>query len=380
MSTCIVCQREVYKDNKCIFYIDKNDWYVDSFNNKIWDDDLVSNFWKEIRNSVIYTDEEEIDCSNFIFPIFELSDSRKQFLKPLKNLNYNECTPAPMDFNFWKKNMNVGFKKDISFLNAIFLDDASFSAISSIFQEGVGRPTIYKRISFQNAKFFGLADFKGINFKDIVDFRFFECNEVDFSGCSFHEYFTMDYSKIFKSFKISGRGIENISICNAEINNFNLDIDDKNYVSSFNYNPEKQKYNLELSGINFSGSICINDRSDGKYIKKLVIKDTKFSSASTLTLSNFDLETLELVNVVNLSSLITIRNIKIKDKLIFKNISFKNAEFIDFFANAKDCKIEINNTSILNSKLLNFEINSITEDNTNSSRAIYQQIKSAYDS
>ena len=374
MSTCVICDRTVYKEsNKCLFHVDKGDWFANHSNHKTWNNNLVTIFWKEIRELVADQSLDEIDFSYFIFPQFEVSNANKQLVIPPENEKYDECLIAPFDFNFWKKGSKIGFEKDVTFLYATFLDDASFSALTQLTEKGQRRPIIYKRICFQSAKFFGLADFSHVYFKGISDFFYFECEEANFNGCTFPDLFLLDGAKIFKSIKLSGDGIENISFNSLEANDFELNI------SNTRSKNMPQKQSLNLYGMKFNGNVIINDKSNSNIIKELVIKQTSFLSGSTLTLSDFNLKKLEFMDITNLSSLITIRNIHIQDKLTFQNLSFQNTEFIDFFANTKDCNIIMNQITILKSKFINFKINSINKNDIDSSRVVYQQIKSAYD-
>ncbi len=122
------CRKSVFqKNDKCIFHCEKEEgvWFDSKNDKKVWRDDLVEKFWKEIREKKMA--KEDYNFSYFIFP---------------KSEEYNE-----KGFNFWQ-NKNFQFSDGVKFNYSVFLSDIYF--INIVFKDWN---------EFSNTKFKGTVRF-----------------------------------------------------------------------------------------------------------------------------------------------------------------------------------------------------------------------------
>lgn len=135
------------------FKSNKSDWIPDqSLGENLWDEDLVLEFWKRMRE---YTSTfNDWNFEGFIFPKFETRSSH------LPHEAIKE------DRSFWKENCESIFEQGVSFNNCTFLGFCDF----------------------ENVKFYEKADFRNSKFISETSFNFAEFKRgVSFSLCQFQD-------------------------------------------------------------------------------------------------------------------------------------------------------------------------------------------------
>ncbi len=176
------CGEQQFQDSdKCIFHCEKEEgvWYtVDGEGKKKWDDELVKEFWEEVRDKKMKN--RYCDFSWFIFPEFENREYEKEKLS--------------INSNFWKKgdgeyidgNCFLKLNNDIKFRETIFLDYAVFSNICFEKKISFHEAVFYNNVFFDKSHFYNncnlqeVTSLEEISFVDTIFFK-----EVDFSSSVF---------------------------------------------------------------------------------------------------------------------------------------------------------------------------------------------------
>ncbi len=148
------CEYEKFKNSdKCIFHCEKEDWYTTNTDgSKKWNDGLVSEFWKEIREKKIKN--EDYYFSYYIFPEFE------------------EYSGINNPFNFFT------FEKVLDFSNSKFLGNANFSNIQFKKDVYFTSSIFYEWVDFNLSTFEKTAYLNSINFHNNVFFEKTKFKEV----------------------------------------------------------------------------------------------------------------------------------------------------------------------------------------------------------
>jgi uncharacterized protein YjbI with pentapeptide repeats len=135
------------------FQAEKEDWYEevnkDGEVEKKWDEEKVNVFWELVRSVLMPRFKERYfyDFNYFIFPRAE------EFM-----LQLDSHGVTLQSENFWYIHEEPRFLYDLSFENATFLDQISFSE------------TFDSNVSFRNTKFHGEVLFYNCTFKQNIDF------------------------------------------------------------------------------------------------------------------------------------------------------------------------------------------------------------------
>lgn len=241
------CELENFENNdKCILHCDKNNWYADDNEERIWNNkEYIKLFWKKIKN-IMETSELAYCFKSIIFP---------KFVKKSLAISDLEGT-----FYFNEQS----FDKNVYFRDCIFLDDVYFESTNfkKILQFD-GNTKFEKSLDFSKATFFqGVF----INIK----------NEYEIKKLF------LDHATFESLLEIKNQKVKSINLYNSRFKKF-VDFENthfykvlfKNTVfeNKVSYRDTKFKEAIDFSYVTFKDNVIFNDAS---FFKELSIKDCIF--------------------------------------------------------------------------------------------------------
>jgi len=162
------CNYEIYdsnKEQKCIFHCSKDDWYSIQNGKKFWNEEKVKEFWRRIREEKVTKKDYSFLC--FVFPKFEKYPNAKQLnldskewelvqgIKNIESINTLILDDKIDGINFWRRNSQLVFEKDVYFDGSKFLDGANFDKIR-----------FEKKLNFIGCEFYGDVFLRYISFNE----------------------------------------------------------------------------------------------------------------------------------------------------------------------------------------------------------------------
>jgi hypothetical protein len=163
MNKCICenCDLEVFENSdKCILHCEKDDW------NKYKETKEGREFWEKILSEKIKKDD--YNFSYIIFPYFYFEKIEK------KDNNFYTLD----SFNFFEKDKEYVFEKDVNFNNAVFTSYINFNHLK--FKENVtfNEAKFLNNIHLNNTIFEKEVSFSGATFEKSAIFNSLECKGV----------------------------------------------------------------------------------------------------------------------------------------------------------------------------------------------------------
>ncbi|MEV9615830.1 pentapeptide repeat-containing protein [Aliarcobacter butzleri] len=248
--SCNNCDLEVFENSdKCILHCEKDDW------NKNKEIKEGREFWDKILLEKIKKDD--YDFSYIVFPYFYSAKIEE------KDNNFYTFD----SFNFFEKNKEYAFEKEVNFNNAVFTSHVNFSNVK--FKE---------KVTFEKTKFLD-----SIHLNDTI----FE-KGVSFSGATFEK------STIFNSLKCENLlNLEKVIIKD----NFHLmRLENENLKISFNDAEFYEKSRIEIFDSNV-GNLSLEGifNSAEKIVFNRLIVDKKFI-LQDMNLNNLEILYLDISN------------------------------------------------------------------------------------
>ena len=289
----IDCNHEVFKNRKCIFHCEKDDWYVEieryDEKRKDWSKsrEKIDKFWLEIKDKIMCNNKtDEYDFKGFIFPSFV--DSKYSIIENFNTSDKELIFDKKTDFT------DSVFLGIVNFTDTTFQDEVYFHG--SLFQ---GRVHFFNT-TFQKTAFFGYSTYD----KNVYFFESTFNNEVSFEHSTFQNKFE--------------------------------------FVNSVFQNE------VSFWGSIFHGKVSFLDGTDKKN-KKGILKfhSTKFEEKSSLDIRDCDVKSIILSNLINYSNSLRLTNTNVLDNFILVNMNFSKFEFHNL--NLIKCMTEIENVSFIGS-------------------------------
>ncbi len=342
-----------------------------------WNEDLVGEFWKRIRAYRFAVDclEEEIfedirksknKIDKLIFSYFKLLKEKESYVHDFRGFifpKFDEYDLISLEetknfyvaretLNFWFKNENLKFKKDVLFIDASFKDYANFSMI--VFENNV---------YFYRTLFINLADFNGVNFKGIVKFFnviFFYI--VDFNKTTFEQ---------------------------------NVDFDETVFERNANFMESEFKNKSKFTNITFKGNTNFLETKFQNFIKfdlkgnsiEFNLSKLWLEKESYIEILNLNTNRLILKNINNITDNFLFYDCEVKENLEIEKAYLNKMKFTNFdLSNAKNIHIEA--SDITEVKFVNIDWGKISENRIckelferepKKARETYRQLKLALD-
>lgn len=330
------CNEEIFENGKCIFHCEKDTWYTETKDEKgeivkDWSKEMnpngkVTKFWEKIREKIGREKNDpnckEHDFSHFIFPEFkdykgenlETSHREEKIIENIKQ----EITiyKTKKDFNFWAANLDIVFKKNVIFKDAIFLGEVTFKYSK-----------FTKDANFEFAKFLEKVTYFGVNFMEYTSFDAAEFyNDTDFSLSKFLEETNFQYITFSRNADFEYAIFFNKISFFDTIFSQKVSFKDVEFLKKVNFN-----YTTIKEEISFENTIFIEEASfnNADFLENTKFLETKFSNEKQTTFEATEFNTSKTKNNKKIPASVYFSNILFPDKVIFRSCDLSRASFLN---------------------------------------------------